>query len=66
MQNEVNNSKDLNKMLTKMLTDLRSGELHHDTAKTMTLIADKINKNNCNDLQYKKITKHKNKLDFFE
>lgn len=63
---EVDNSIDLNKMLTGALMDMRRGQLDHDTAKSITLIADKINKNNVNALEYKKITKHKNDLDFFE
>tara|TARA_B100001146_G_C15816664_1_gene279167 strand:+ start:65 stop:298 length:234 start_codon:yes stop_codon:yes gene_type:complete len=63
---EVNNSKQLNQMLTGVLMDVRRGNLDHDTVKSITLIADKINKNNVNDLEYKKITKHKKDLSFFE
>jgi len=63
---EVNSSLDLNKMLTGLLMDMRRGEVDHDTAKSITLIADKINKNNVNVLEYKKLTKHTNKIDFFE
>lgn len=63
---EVNNSIDLNKMLTGLLMDMRRGEVDHETAKSITLIADKINKNNVNTLEYKKITKHKKPLSFFE
>lgn len=63
---EVNNSVDLNKMLTGLLMDMRRGEVDHETAKSITLIADKINKNNVNTLEYKKITKHKKPLSFFE
>lgn len=63
---EVENSLDLNKMLTGLLMDMRRGEVDHDTAKSITLIADKINKNNVNALEYKKITKHKKDLRFFE
>jgi hypothetical protein len=63
---EVNNSKDLNKMLTGVLMDVRRGDVSFDTAKAITLIADKINKNNVNDIEYKKITKHKRDIDFFE
>jgi hypothetical protein len=63
---EVKNANDLNKMLTGALMDVRRGTLHHDIAKGITLIADKINKNNVNILEYKKLTKHKNDLDFFE
>ena len=63
---EVNNSKDLNKMLTGVLMDVRKGHLDHEVVKGITLVADKINKNNVNALEYKKITKHKRDLDFFE
>ena len=63
---EVKNSIDLNKMLTGALMDVRRGELDHDTAKSITLFADKINKNNVNALEYKRLTKHKKTLCFFE
>jgi hypothetical protein len=63
---EVKTSIDLNKMLTGALMDVRRGTLDHETAKSITLIADKINKNNVNALEYKRITKSKSKLSFFE
>lgn len=63
---EINNSKQLNKMLTGVLMDVRRGNLDHETVKSITLVADKINKNNVNDLEYKKISKHKRDLPFFE
>jgi hypothetical protein len=63
---EVKNSIDLNKMLTGLLMDMRRGEVDHDTAKSITLIADKINKNNVNILEYKKLTKHTKDISFFE
>jgi len=63
---EVNNAKQLNEMLTGVLMDLRRGNLDHDTAKSITLVADKINKNNVNILEYKKLTKHKKDIEFFE
>jgi hypothetical protein len=63
---EVNNAKQLNEMLTGVLMDVRRGNLDHETVKSITLVADKINKNNVNILEYKKITKHKNEIDFFE
>jgi len=63
---EVNNSVDLNKVLTGLLMDMRRGEVDHDTAKSITLIADKINKNNVNVLEYKKLTKHTKDISFFE
>lgn len=63
---EVENSIDLNKMLTGLLMDMRRGQVDHETAKSITLIADKINKNNVNVLEYKKLTKHKESISFFE
>lgn len=63
---EVNNSVDLNKMLTGVLMQVRRGELPHEVVKSITLVADKINKNNVNQLEYKKISKHKKDLIFFD
>jgi hypothetical protein len=63
---EVKNAKQLNEMLTGVLMDVRRGNLDHDTVKSITLVADKINKNNVNILEYKKITKQKGDVDFFE
>jgi len=63
---EVNNSTELNKMLTGVLMDARRGAIDHATVKSITLVADKINKNNVNILEYKKLSKHKNDIDFFE
>lgn len=65
---EVNNSVDLNKMLTGLLMDVRRGEVDHDTAKSITLVADKINKNNVNAIEYLKLTDKDNEkeIEFFE
>jgi hypothetical protein len=63
---EVNNAKQLNEMLTGALMDARRGVLDFNTVKSITLIADKINKNNVNMLEYKKITKHSKDIEFFE
>lgn len=63
---EISTSVDLNKMLTGLLMDMRRGQVDHDTAKSITLIADKINKNNVNVLEYKKLTKHANDIEFFK
>jgi hypothetical protein len=63
---EINTAVDLNKMLTGAIMDVRRGNLDPDTVKSITLIADKINKNNVNVLQYKSLTKHKNPIEFFE
>lgn len=63
---EVNNAKELTKMLTGVLMDVRRGIIDAEMAKSITLVADKINKNNVNILEYKKITKHKSDIEFFE
>lgn len=62
---EIKTSNDLNKVLTGLLMDVRRGEIDLDKAKSITLIADKINKNNVNQIEYKKITKHNTDLNFF-
>lgn len=63
---EINTAVDLNKMLTGAIMDVRRGNLDQEMVKSITLIADKINKNNVNILQYKALSKHKNPIDFFE
>lgn len=63
---EVKTSVDLNKMLTGLLMDVRRGIVDHETAKSITLIADKVNKNNVNAIQYKNLSKHDRSLSFFE
>ena len=63
---EIKTSIDLTKMLTGMLMDLRRGQVDHETARSITLVADKINKNNVNAIEYKKITRHNNELSFFK
>lgn len=63
---EVNNAKQLNEMLTGVLMDVRRGSIDHETVKSITLVADKINKNNVNILEYKKISKHNKEIDFLE
>jgi hypothetical protein len=63
---EVNNSTQLNKMLTGVLMDVRRGNLDHDMVKSITLVADKINKNNVNAIEYKKVSKHDKDLEFFK
>jgi hypothetical protein len=63
---EIQNSLDLTKMLTGLLMDLRRGNVSHESAKSITLVADKLNKHNVNTLNYKKMTKHKTPIDFFE
>jgi len=63
---EINNANELNKMLTGVLMQVRRGELNHETVKSITLVADKINKNNVNQLEYKKICKHEKEIEFLE
>jgi hypothetical protein len=63
---DVKTSADLNKMLTGLLMDLRRGAVDHETAKSITLVADKINKNNVNAIDYKRLTNHQRDLQFFE
>ncbi len=63
---EVNNSNELNKMLTGVLMEVRRGNLDPSMVKGITLVADKINKNNVNQIEYKKISKHTKKITFFE
>ncbi len=63
---EINTSIDLTKMLTGAIMDVRRGQLDHESVKSITLLADKINKNNVNAIEYKRLTKHKRELRFFE
>ena len=63
---EVETAKELSKMLTGVLMDVRRGNLDHETVKSITLVADKINKNNVNSIEYKKVSKHKKSIEFFE
>ena len=63
---EIKNSIDLNKMLMGLLMDVRRGEVDHETTKSITLVVDKINKNNVNAIEYQKISKQKNDIPFFE
>lgn len=63
---EVKTSVDLNKMLTGALMDVRRGVIDHETVKSITLIADKINKNNVNAIEYKRLAKQSKDLEFFE
>ena len=62
---EVKTSIDLNKMLTGLLMDLRRNEVNPEVARSITLVADKINKNNVNAIEYKKLTHHDRELSFF-
>ena len=63
---EVQNSTQLNKFLAGVLRDLRTGKINPDEARGISLVADKINKNNVNVLEYKKLTKNQDSVEFFE
>ena len=63
---KVKNSSELNTILAQTLADIKQGNIDLNSAKTIALVADKINKNNLNAIQYKKTTSHKKALDFFE
>ena len=63
---EVNNSKQFNKMLAGVMMDARRGALTHEMVKSITLVADKMNKNGVNELVYKKISNHKIDIDFYQ
>jgi len=63
---EVKNSDDLNKMLSGFLMDVRRGSVTHYSANSINLVADKINKNNYNQLEYKRLSGGDRKIDFFE
>ena len=63
---EVKNYEELNKMLAGLLMDVRRGEVDHETAKSLTLVAHKINKNSANAIEYKKISRHGKPITFFE
>ena len=65
MDATIKNALDLNRVLAQAITDLRAGNLHHDTACGITKLADKLNKNNMNAIEYKRITKHTNEISFF-
>ncbi len=63
---EVDSHESLNKMLTGVLMDVRRGNLDHSMVKSITLVADKINKNVQNANEYKKISNHNQPIKFFE
>ena len=63
---DVKTSRDLTLFLAGILKDLRKEEISHDTAKELSRASDKINKNNMNAIEYKRITKSKDKIEFFE
>ena len=62
----IHGSNSLNSFLSEVLSDLKSGNIDIAKAKAITQAADKINKNNLNSLDYKKITGSDKPLPFFE
>ena len=63
---KIDNSADLTRILTGTLLDIRRGEISPEIAKNMVNVADKINKNNANAINYKKISKHNKEINFFK
>lgn len=63
---KIDNSADLTRILTGTLLDIRRGEVSPEMAKNIVSVADKINKNNTNAINYKKVAKHNNEIEFFE
>lgn len=63
---EVNNSIDLNRMLTGVLMDVRRGNVPYEMAKAITMVADKINRNNVNTIEYRKLRGSGETIEFFE
>jgi len=63
---KIDNSADLTRILTGALLDIRRGEVSPEIAKSIVSVADKINKNNTNAINYKKVAKHNNEIEFFE
>jgi hypothetical protein len=63
---EIASSSDLTKMLTGVLMDVRRGLIPYEMAKSITIVADKLNRNNINAITYKNITKSKSTIEFFE
>ncbi len=59
-------TEDLNKILAGALLDIRRGDVGLEKAKGMIGIANVMNKNNVNQLEYKRLTKHDRLLIFFE
>lgn len=62
---DVQNADQLNKFLVGVLRDLRKGELSPEIAEAISKVADKVNKNNINQILYKKLTHHSKEIPFF-
>ena len=63
---EVKTASELNETLADVLIKVRDGSIPNQSAKTIALLADKINKNNVNSINYKRITSGIEKIAFFE
>jgi hypothetical protein len=66
MSVKIKNSAALTATLSEVLISLKNGEIDVQSAKTIAQVADKINKNNINQLHYKRIMKSEEKIEFFE
>ena len=62
----VNNADDLNRLLTQTLILLQEDKITIDDAKEIVDAAEKLNKNNADQIEYKRLTNHDQKIDFFE
>lgn len=63
---DIKNYNDLNQFLAGVLKDVRRGVIKGETAHAISVVADKINKNNVNRLVYQKQTDSKDTVEFFE
>lgn len=63
---EIKTAEDLEKFLLGLLRDIRKKQVDLDTARALSLIADKINKNGVNQIVYKNLTGHKIPIPFYE
>ena len=63
---EIGNADHMNLTLKGLFMDVRRGQVDPDTAKSLTLIADKIIKNAVAQTEYKKITKHNKNIPYLD
>lgn len=61
----IRNSEELNVALLSLFEDLKAGNINYKVAHEMTLAADKVNRNNMNAIEYKKVSNHNKELLFF-
>lgn len=62
----IKNAVELNSFLEEVLIDLTEGKITTEVADSISKAVDKINKNNVNQLVYKKLTEHGREIRFFE